>query len=124
MFEWVTRPARQVVVSAQEEARAFELHSNAPCERAEPHGDRHIAVEHVLLGLLDPKTNMAVELLHHLGAEPEVVRGRVVANLRKPRDLISDDLRQGVPHLVSAWPAAGHRSCHSTLAQRRRRRPS
>jgi ATP-dependent Clp protease ATP-binding subunit ClpA len=44
-------------------------------------GDRHIGVEHVLLGLLDPKSNMAVELLRHLGADPEDVRTRVLANL-------------------------------------------
>jgi ATP-dependent Clp protease ATP-binding subunit ClpA len=46
-------------------------------------GDRHIGAEHLLLGLLDPKSNMAVELLRHLGAEPEVVRTRVVAELGK-----------------------------------------
>jgi ATP-dependent Clp protease ATP-binding subunit ClpA len=50
---------------------------------AESHGDRHIGVEHVLLGLLDPKSNMAVELLHHLGADPELVRSRVLADLGK-----------------------------------------
>ena len=48
---------------------------------AEARGDRHIGVEHVLLGLLDPKSNMAVEVLHLLGADPEVVRTRVLANL-------------------------------------------
>ena len=41
-------------------------------------GDRHIGVEHVLLGLLDPKGNMAVELLRHLGVDPQVVRARVL----------------------------------------------
>jgi ATP-dependent Clp protease ATP-binding subunit ClpA len=61
-------------------------------------GDRHIGVEHLLLGLLDPKVsrsvvrqdhdrrrrgNMATELLRHLGAQPEVVRARVLADLGK-----------------------------------------
>jgi ATP-dependent Clp protease ATP-binding subunit ClpA len=44
-------------------------------------GDRHIDVEHLLLGLLDPKSNMAVELLRHLGTDPEAVRTRVLADL-------------------------------------------
>ncbi len=61
-------------------------------------GDRHIGVEHLLLGLLDPKAsrsvvrqdhdggrkgNMAVDLLRHLGVDPEVVRARVLADLGK-----------------------------------------
>jgi ATP-dependent Clp protease ATP-binding subunit ClpA len=45
--------------------------------------DRNIGVEHLLLGLLDPRTNMAVELLRHLGTNPEVVRTRVLADLGK-----------------------------------------
>jgi ATP-dependent Clp protease ATP-binding subunit ClpA len=44
-------------------------------------GDRHIGVDHILLGLLDPKGNMAVELLRHLGADPEAVRARVLHGL-------------------------------------------
>jgi ATP-dependent Clp protease ATP-binding subunit ClpA len=44
-------------------------------------GDGHIGVEHLLLGLLDPRSNMAVELLRHLGANPEDVRARVLAYL-------------------------------------------
>jgi Clp amino terminal domain, pathogenicity island component len=48
---------------------------------AEARGDRHIGVEHVLLGLLDPKSNTAIEMLHLLGADPEVVRTRVIADL-------------------------------------------
>ncbi len=45
--------------------------------------DRDIGVEHLLLGLLDPHSNMAVELLRHLGANPEVVRTRVLVDLGK-----------------------------------------
>ncbi len=46
-------------------------------------GDQYIGVEHVLLGLLDPKGNMAVELLRHLDTDPEIIRTRVLANLGK-----------------------------------------
>ena len=41
-------------------------------------GDRHIGVEHILLGLLDPKGNTAVDLLRHLGADPDALRARVL----------------------------------------------
>jgi ATP-dependent Clp protease ATP-binding subunit ClpA len=46
-------------------------------------GNQHIGVEHLLLGLLDPKSNTAVELLRHLDTDPEVVRARVLADLGK-----------------------------------------
>jgi ATP-dependent Clp protease ATP-binding subunit ClpA len=46
-------------------------------------GDQHIGVEHVLLGLLDPKNNMAVELLRRLDTDPDVLRVRVLADLGK-----------------------------------------
>jgi hypothetical protein len=38
---------------------------------------------YLLLGLLDPRRNVAVEPLRHLGANPEVVRTRVLADLGK-----------------------------------------
>ena len=41
-------------------------------------GDRHIDVEHILLGLLDPKGNTAVDLLRHLGADTRALRARVL----------------------------------------------
>ena len=41
-------------------------------------GDRHIGVEHILLGLLDPKGNTAVDLLRHLGTDPQALRLRVL----------------------------------------------
>jgi len=44
-------------------------------------GDRRLGVEHLLLGLLDPKGNLAVEVLGRLGAPPEVVRAKVLADL-------------------------------------------
>jgi ATP-dependent Clp protease ATP-binding subunit ClpA len=46
-------------------------------------GDTQVGVEHILLGLLDPKGNMAIELLRHLGAEPEVIRVHVLTDLGK-----------------------------------------
>jgi len=61
-------------------------------------GDKHIGVEHLLLGLLDPKVsrravrtdhdygrdeNMATKLIRYLGVEPEVVRAFVLADLGK-----------------------------------------
>ncbi len=61
--------AKRALVRAQREAAAL--------------GNRHIGVEHLLLGLLDPQSNMAVELLRHLGANPEVIRTHVIADLGK-----------------------------------------
>jgi ATP-dependent Clp protease ATP-binding subunit ClpA len=46
-------------------------------------GDTRVGVERILLGLLDPKGNMAVELLRHLGVESEAVRVHVLADLGK-----------------------------------------
>jgi ATP-dependent Clp protease ATP-binding subunit ClpA len=46
-------------------------------------GDRYIGVEHILLGLLDPGGNTAVDVLRHLHADPKVVRARLLAELGK-----------------------------------------
>ena len=46
-------------------------------------GDHHIGVEHLLLGLLDPRSNLAVEVLIRLGAAPDLVRAQVLADLGK-----------------------------------------
>lgn len=40
-----------------------------------------LEVEHLLLGLLDPKGNMAVDLVRHLGADPKVIGKRLRARL-------------------------------------------
>jgi hypothetical protein len=48
--------------------------------RAEP----HLNVAHLLLGLLDPNGNMAVQLIRHQQADPQLVRARVLAILVKP----------------------------------------
>jgi ATP-dependent Clp protease ATP-binding subunit ClpA len=58
--------AKRALERAQREALAF--------------GDQYIGVEHVLLGLLDPKSNTAMELLRHLDTNPEVIRTRVLAD--------------------------------------------
>ena len=45
-------------------------------------GDDYLGVQHLLLGLLDPKGNMAIEVLRHLGiADTEALRRRVLAKL-------------------------------------------
>lgn len=46
-------------------------------------GDRHIGVEHILLGLLDPDGSTAIELLRHLDADPQAVRVRILHQLGK-----------------------------------------
>jgi ATP-dependent Clp protease ATP-binding subunit ClpA len=46
-------------------------------------GDRHIGVEHILLGLLDPRGNTAVDVLRHLQVEPDTVRARLLSELGK-----------------------------------------
>jgi hypothetical protein len=43
--------------------------------------DRHIGVEHLLLGLLDSKDNLALGLLRRLGTDPAAVRADVLADL-------------------------------------------
>jgi hypothetical protein len=44
-------------------------------------GDRHIGVEHILLGLLDPRGNTAVDVLRHLQVDQDAVRARLLAEL-------------------------------------------
>jgi ATP-dependent Clp protease ATP-binding subunit ClpA len=46
-------------------------------------GDRHIGVEHIVLGLLDPDGNTAIELLRHLEVDPDAVRAFVLDSLGK-----------------------------------------
>jgi ATP-dependent Clp protease ATP-binding subunit ClpA len=45
--------------------------------------DRHIGVEHLLLGILRLKDNAAKDLLRHLGVAPEAVRVQLLADLGK-----------------------------------------
>ena len=45
--------------------------------------DRQIGVEHLLLGLLDLRTNRASEVLRHLGVEPSAARQQILDDLGK-----------------------------------------
>ena len=63
MFERFTERARQVVVLAQEEARAL--------------GHNYIGSEHILLGLLREEEGLAARVLQHLDIRLERVRAQV-----------------------------------------------
>ncbi len=63
MFERFTEKARQVVVLAQEEARALE--------------HNYIGTEHILLGLLREEEGLAARVLESLGITVEEVRAQV-----------------------------------------------
>jgi ATP-dependent Clp protease ATP-binding subunit ClpA len=62
-----TPPAKRALERAQREATAL--------------ADKHIGAEHLLLGLLDPAGNMAVDVLQHLSTKPDDLRTRVLDNL-------------------------------------------
>jgi hypothetical protein len=64
-FGRLTRRARQVIVAAQEEARAL--------------GHPYIGTEHLLLGLLDDADGVARDALTSLGIGPDAVRQQVRA---------------------------------------------
>jgi ATP-dependent Clp protease ATP-binding subunit ClpA len=80
-------PWRRDNVSADEEHLPFCARAKKALERslreALALGDRYIGVEHILLGLLDPGGNTAVDVLRHLHAEPMAVRARLLAELGK-----------------------------------------
>ena len=63
MFERFTEPARQVVVLAQEEARAL--------------NHNYLGTEHILLGLLRERDGLAARALEALGITIEEVRAQV-----------------------------------------------
>ena len=67
MFERFTERARQVVVLAQDEARAL--------------GHDTIGTEHLLLGLLREEEGLGAQALRGLGITLEAVREQVVANV-------------------------------------------
>jgi ATP-dependent Clp protease ATP-binding subunit ClpA len=48
---------------------------------ADHSGIADVDVDHLLMGLLDPKGNMAVELIRHLGADPELIKARLRARI-------------------------------------------
>ncbi|MBP3036411.1 hypothetical protein J2M53_09105 [Arthrobacter sp. zg-ZUI100] len=62
MFERFTQGARDVVIGAQEQARAL--------------GAREITAEHLLLGILAGRDNPATLALHQLGIERDTVEQR------------------------------------------------
>lgn len=71
MFERFTNPARQVVVLAQEEARA--------------HNHDYIGTEHILLGVLDAGENMACKVLESLGITLKTIREQVEKKIHRVR---------------------------------------
>ena len=65
VFERFTERARQVVVLAQDEARALR--------------DDHIGTEHLLLGLMREEPGVAARVLGEAGLDVDVVRDRIRA---------------------------------------------
>jgi len=63
VFERFSEPARQVVVLAQDEARAL--------------GHNYIGTEHLLLGLLREREGLGARVLESLGVAPEAARDEV-----------------------------------------------
>lgn len=74
-FERFTVKARQVVVSAQEEARLLK--------------HKHIDTEHILLGLLDAPDSMAAKVLHQLGYSKEAARVDIAAVVKPGTEALS-----------------------------------
>ncbi len=78
MFRRFSPRAREVVISAQQEARA--LHHN------------YIGTEHILLGLLRDRDGMAGRALHGLGISPEAVREQVL-------DIVGEGKQEPAGHI-------------------------
>lgn len=68
MFERFTVKARQVVVAAQEQARALK--------------HDYIGTEHILLGLLDTPDGLAAKVLHQLGYNKETAQADIAAMVK------------------------------------------
>src|ERR1035437_10836784 len=77
MFERFTERARQVVVLAQEEAKALR------------HG--HIGTEHILLGLVCEEEGLAHRVLESMGLNTENVHGAVAAISPKGKAVPAED---------------------------------
>jgi ATP-dependent Clp protease ATP-binding subunit ClpA len=82
MFERFTERARQVVVLAQEEARALR--------------HNYIGTEHILLGLVRENEGVAARVLLDFNANAEKIRNEVIRMLGGPR----------LRHLASSEPMA------------------
>jgi len=78
MFRRFSPRAREVIISAQQEARA--LHHN------------YIGTEHVLLGLLRDREGVAGRALHALGISPETVRDQIL-------DIIGEGNQEPAGHI-------------------------
>jgi hypothetical protein len=78
MFRRFSPRAREVIISAQQEARA--LHHN------------YIGTEHVLLGLLRDREGVAGRALHVLGISPETVREQIL-------DIIGEGKQEPAGHI-------------------------
>jgi Clp amino terminal domain, pathogenicity island component len=78
MFRRFSPRAREVIISAQQEARA--LHHN------------YIGTEHILLGLLHDREGMAGRALHALGITPETVREQIL-------DIIGEGHQEPAGHI-------------------------
>ncbi len=78
MFERFTERARQVVVLAQEEARAFK--------------HNYIGTEHVLLGLLREEEGIAARVLESLDITVEEVRAQVVQTVGRGEEVTTGQI--------------------------------
>jgi ATP-dependent Clp protease ATP-binding subunit ClpC len=74
-FEKFTVKARQVVVTAQEEARLLK--------------HTYIGTEHILLGLLDAPDSMAANVLHQLGYDKETAQVDIAAVVKPGTEELS-----------------------------------
>jgi ATP-dependent Clp protease ATP-binding subunit ClpA len=74
-FEKFTVKARQVVVTAQEEARLLK--------------HNYIGTEHILLGLLDAPDSMAAKVLHQLGYNKETAQVDIAAVVKPGTEELS-----------------------------------
>ena len=70
MFERFTERARQVVVLAQDEARALK--------------HNYIGTEHILLGLVRENEGVSSRILLHFGVDAEKIRAEVTRMLASP----------------------------------------
>ncbi|MBT2235543.1 Clp protease N-terminal domain-containing protein [Nonomuraea sp. NEAU-A123] len=83
-FERFTVKARQVVVTAQEEARLLK--------------HNYIGTEHILLGLLDVPDSMAAKVLHQLGYNKETAQADIAAVVEPG----TEELRGHIPFTARA----------------------
>ena len=80
MFERFTERARQVVVLAQDEARAPALRHN------------YIGTEHILLGLLREEEGLAARVLASFGVTAEEVRAQVVRVVGRGDEVVTGQI--------------------------------